>query len=166
MRKFLLILIVLVLFSFVGCAQKATGDEKTAEDFVNAQGYTITARKGTLQKYVLKKSKLNIQGEIDNLEYIQAWSVQTVEPDQYFGKKIVIVGFTVKNHPLQKRDSTAKNGVNVYIMLTDGKVIGGYSYPDADVAGWLSSLDGKTMEEMTGLSYQQWYENWKKKYDD
>lgn len=164
MRKFLLILIVLMLFSFVGCTQKATGDEKTAEEFVKAQGYFITARKGTVDKYILEKSKL--YGGPGTIPYQQIWSVQTEEPDQYFGKKIVTVGFTVKNHPLQKRDSTAKNGVNVYIMLTDGKVIGGYSYPDADVAGGFTSLDGKTMEEMTGLSYQQWYENWKKKYGD
>ena len=73
-------------------------------------------------------------------------------------------GFTVDNHPLQKRDSNGRNGVNLYIMITDGKVIGGYSYPDGDVNGAYSSLEGKTLEEVTGLSFQQWSEEWKKKY--
>ena len=36
------------------------------------------------------------------------------------------------------------------------KSLGGYSYPNADVVGAYSSLDGKTLEEVTGLSYQQW----------
>ena len=33
----------------------------------------------------------------------------------YFGKEIIIYGFTVKNHPLQEIDSNAKNSVNVYV---------------------------------------------------
>ena len=162
MRKLLLILIGLMLLSFVGCTPKVTGDEKTAEDFVKSQGYTVTARKGEIQKYILEKSKL--YGRTETIPYQQAWGVQAVEPDKYFRKEIVIYGFTVKNHPLQKRDKNAKDGVNVYIMLSDGNVIGGYSYPNAEVVGAYSSLDGKTLEEVTGLSFQQWQDNWKKKY--
>lgn len=30
---------------------------------------------------------------------------------------------------------------------------GGDSYPNADVVGAFSSIDGKTLEEVTGLSY-------------
>lgn len=43
--------------------------------------------------------------------------MQTVEPDKYFGKEIVVYGYTVKNHPMQKEDRNAKDGVNVYVML-------------------------------------------------
>lgn len=52
-------------------------------------------------------------------------------------------------------------------MLSEGKVIGGNSIPNTyEVLLGLAcySLDGKTLEEVTGLSYQQWDENWKKKY--
>lgn len=151
-----------MIFSFMGCSKKAIGDEKKAEEYVKDQGYKITARKGEVQKYTLEKNKL--YGATETIPYQQMWAVQKEEPDQYFGKEITIYCFTVKNHPLQKKDSNAKNGVNVYIMLTDSKVIGGYSYPNVNVVGAYSSLDGRTLEEVTGLSFQQWSEEWKKKY--
>lgn len=162
MKKILSLLIGIIFIIFIGCTPNITGDEKTAEDFVKSQGYTIIARKGEIQKYTLERSKL--YGGINTLKYQQAWAVQTVEPDKYFGKEIVVYGYTVKNHPMQKEDRNAKDGVNVYIMLSEGKVIGGYSYPNADVDGAFSSLDGKTLEEVTGLSYKEWQDNWKTKY--
>ncbi|GLC30165.1 DUF4830 domain-containing protein [Clostridium omnivorum] len=162
MRKFSFILFTLILFIFSGCTRKITGDEKTAEDFVKSKGYKITARKGQIEKYVLEKSKL--YGGTETIPYRQCWGVQTVEPDDYFGKEITVYGFTVKNHPMLKQDKNAKSGVNIYIMMTDNKIIGGYSYPNANVDGAYSSLDGKTLEEVTGLSFKQWQDNWKKKY--
>ena len=159
MKKLLFILIGLMLLTFSGCTKKVIGDEKTAEEYVKAQGYKITSYKGEISKYILEKSKL--YGTTETIPYQQMWAVQKVEPDKYFGKEIIIYGFTVKNHPMEK---IYKQGVNVYIMLSGGKVIGGYSYPNAEVMGAYSSLDGKSLEEVTGLSYEQWSENWKKKY--
>ena len=162
MRKLLSVLIVLILLPIIGCRSNITGNEKISEDFVKSQGYTITTRKGETQKYTLEKSKL--YGGTGTNPYQQVWGVQTVDPEKYFGKEIVVYGFTVKNHPMQKHDSNAKNGVNVYVMLSEGNVIGGYSYPNADVAGAYSSIDGKTLEEVTGLSFQEWHDNMKRKY--
>jgi len=162
MRKLLCVLIGLILITFIGCTQNIIGDEKTAENFVKSQGYTIITRKGEIQKYTLEKSKL--YGGTGTIPYQQVWGVQTVEPEKYFGKEIVVYGFTVKNHPMQKQDNNAKNGVNVYVMLSEENVIGGYSWPNADVVGACSSIDGKTLEEVTGLSFKEWKDNWKKKY--
>jgi hypothetical protein len=50
-------------------------------------------------------------------------------------------------------------------MLSEGKVIGGYSFPNIDgLAGSVYSLDGKTLEEVTGITFKEWSDNWKKKY--
>ena len=49
-------------------------------------------------------------------------------------------------------------------MLSDNKVIGGYSYPNEDIAGNFSSLEGKTIEEVTGLTFQEWIKEWENKY--
>ena len=155
---------MLTLLIISGCNKgntPTTGDEKIAEDYLKSQGYEITAYKGEIQKYTLEENMLYGPA---SLQYQQIWSVQSYEPDKFFGKEISTYGFTVDNHPLQKRDSNGRNGVNIYIMITDGKVIGGYSYPDADVNGAYSSLEGKTLEEVTGLSFHQWSEEWKKKY--
>ncbi|WP_297426604.1 DUF4830 domain-containing protein [Clostridium sp.] len=113
---------------------------------------------------MLEKNKL--YGGTKTIPYQQAWSVQTMKPDKYFGKEITVYGFTVKNHPMQKVDKNAKDGVNVYVMLSEGNIIGGYSYPNADVVGAFSSIDGKTLEEVTGLSYKEWKDNWKNKYSN
>jgi hypothetical protein len=165
MKKVVLILIGLIIVTFVGCTKKVTGDEKTAEEYVKAQGYKITSYNGEIQKYTLDKSK--IYGSTEAIPYIQAWSVQKVEPDKYFGKEVTVYGFTIKNHPLQEKDKNAKNGVKLYLMLSEGKVIGGNSIPNTDevlLGSTCYSLDGKTLEEVTGLSYQLWDENWKKKH--
>lgn len=163
MRKLFCIVMGLMFLLVAGCSKGfVSSEEKTAENYVKAQGYKITAHKGEVQKYTLEKDKLC--GGTETIPYQQMWAVQKVEPEKYFGKEITIYGFTVKDHPLQDRDSNAKNGVNLYIMLADSKVIGGFSYPNADVCGAYTSLDGKTLEEVTGLTYEQWGENWKKKY--
>ncbi|WP_297423874.1 DUF4830 domain-containing protein [Clostridium sp.] len=137
MRKLLSVLIGLIIITFIGCTQNIIGDEKIAEDFVTSQGYTIIARKGEIQKYTLEKSKL--YGGKGTIPYQKVWGAQTVEPEKYFGKEIVVYGFTVKNHPMERQDNNAKDGVNVYVMLSEGNVIGGYSYPNADVVGACSS---------------------------
>jgi hypothetical protein len=48
--------------------------------------------------------------------------------------------------------------------LAEGKVIGGYSFPNKEMVGWYFSLDGKTLDEVTGLSFKEWSEKWKQKY--
>ena len=165
MRKLGSVLIgLLILLIFIGCTPNISGDEKTSEDFVKYQGYTIITRIGEIQKYTLEKSKL--YGGTGTIPYQQIWGVQRVEPEKYFGKEIVVYGFTVKNHPMQKQNNNAKSGVNVYVMLSEGDVIGGYSLPNADVVGACNSIDGKTLKEVTGLSFKEWQNNWKDKYDN
>ena len=163
MKKIFVIFMGLLII-FVGCSKKATSNENIAKEYVEDKGYKITESKGEIDRYTLEKSKL--YGGLEASQYQQAWGVQTIDPDIYLGKEIIIYGFTVKNHPLQERDKNAENGVNVYVMLSDEEVIGGYSYPDADVVGGFSSFDGKSLEEVTGLSFQQWSENWKEKYSN
>ncbi|MDF2556266.1 MAG: hypothetical protein K0R71_94 [Bacillales bacterium] len=159
MKRLFYVVIVMILLTVSGCNKvNVTGEEKIAEDYIKSKGYKITAYQGEILKYTLEKNKLLI------MPYRQMWAVQNVEPDNYFGKEITIYAFTVKNHPLQKKDSNAKRGVNLYIMMTENKVIGGYSYPNADVKGSYSSLDGKTLEEIKGSSIQQWMDNWNIKY--
>lgn len=162
MKRLLYIIIGLIFIISVGCNKSISDDEKTAENYVKSQGYEITSRIGEVDKYTLEKSKL--YGGTASIPYQQAWGLQNIEQEEYFGKEIVVYGFTVQNHPLQKRDKNAKNGINVYVMLSDGEVIGGYSYPNTDVVGAYCSIEGRTLEEVTGLSFQQWQENWKKKH--
>ncbi|MFD0618217.1 hypothetical protein ACFQZR_12155 [Paenibacillus sp. GCM10027629] len=144
----------------IGCNKELTGDEKTAAEYVKAQGFTIISHKGEFHRYTLEKNKL--YGTTESIPYRQAWAVQKVEPDKYFGKEIIIYRFIVSNHPLEKIN---KSNTNVYIMLSEGKVIGGYSFPNIDgLVGSVYSIDGKTLEEVTGMNNKDWLDNWEKKY--
>lgn len=135
---------------------------RIAGKYIKEQGYTIFKLLGEVDRYKLDKSMLkNTSG---NLGLIQTWSVQKVKPDDYFGKEIVVVGFEVRNHPLQKIDSNAKDGVCINVMIVDDKVIGGTSSPNVDTVGGAHSIDGKSLEEVTGLTYKKWSENWEKEY--
>jgi len=137
-------------------------DENITEDYVKSQGYKIITHLGEKDKYTLEK--LMLYGSNVSGLYGQIWGVQKVDPDKYFGKQITVYGFKVKNHPLEKIYNVEKT--SIYIMICDDKVIGGYSIPDMDYDGGFYSLDGKTLEEVTGLSCTQWAEEWEKKYEN
>ncbi|MDQ0660995.1 hypothetical protein [Paenibacillus sp. W2I17] len=139
---------------------KITGDEKTATEYVKAKGYKISLYDGHVQKYTLDKEKL-LYGIAEMMPYRQTWGVQKVEPEKYFGMEISVYSFTVTNHPLEELYDTK---TKVSILLCEGKVIGGTSFPDAAMDGAPYSLDGKTLEEVTGKSFHKWSEEWKKKY--
>ncbi|WP_336785342.1 hypothetical protein [Paenibacillus sp. MMO-177] len=157
--------IILGVFVLIlaGCSKEISGDEKKAEQYVKQQGYKVTSRKGEVQRYVLDKSKL-AGGSAESTHNQQIWGVQKEEPDQYFGKAITEYGFIVKNHPLEKEYNTE---TNVSVMICDGKVIGGTSFPVQGkvlLMGAPYSLDGKTLEEMTGQTFKEWSDNWENKY--
>ncbi|KMT22562.1 DUF3139 domain-containing protein [Clostridium cylindrosporum] len=117
-----------------------------AGNYIKKHGYTIFKLFAEVDRYKLDGSMF--KNTKDNIKYKQVWSVQGVKPDHYFGKEVVVMGFKVRNHPLQKRDINAKEGVNLYVMIVDGKAIGGYSLPTLDTVGGFYSIDGKTAEEL------------------
>lgn len=81
----------------------------------------------------------------------------------------------VSGHPLEQMyaasaDHSSEYEIHINVLLSDGEVIGGYSYPvkkdNAELMGGVYSLDGKTQEELTGLSYSEWFAQWKNKYSE
>ncbi|CAH1225180.1 hypothetical protein PAECIP111893_05230 [Paenibacillus plantiphilus] len=132
-------------------------DQALTVQFIEKKGYTITANKGLLQTFVLEQ-KLLLE-----TQYQQIWGVQEKEPDAFIDKEIAIYAFTVDNHPLE---DIYDFDTNVYVMVAEGEVIGGYSSPDADemLYGGAYGIDGKTREELKGLTYAEWHEQWTNKY--
>ncbi|QGQ96492.1 hypothetical protein EHS13_17170 [Paenibacillus psychroresistens] len=149
----------LVLLILSGCKEEVMGDQETAKQYVEKLGYKITSTNEQVYKYIIEK------GTMEDTLNQQIWGVQQIEPDKYFGKDISMYGFTVSNHPLEKLYNLK---TTVSIMLCDGKVIGGTSFPagkgEQRLLGAAYTLDGKTLEEATGLTYKEWKEKWHKKY--
>ncbi|CAH1225201.1 hypothetical protein PAECIP111893_05233 [Paenibacillus plantiphilus] len=157
----LFVLSVLILLT--GClADTATSiqvDDKTlAKQYVKEKyGYTIIADKEPVRTFIMDKKLLN------ETQYQQLWSVQEKEPDAFIGKEIATYTFTVDNHPLEKQYGL---DINVCVMVVEGEAIGGYSFPDTDelLFGGVNPIDGREFEEVKGLTFLEWREQWKKKY--
>lgn len=143
-------------------------DERTAISYLSKKKYKIIERLGERSRYVLDRDMLS------KLPYSGIWGVQRTSPEPYVGKTIVSCGFIVTNHPLEKLYSTIRDkdefDVEVTVMLSEGQVIGGTSFPvlkSGDLlAGAPYSLDGKDLEEITGMNYDEWLEAWQARYGD
>ena len=49
-------------------------------------------------------------------------------------------------------------------MISENKLIGGYSFPNEELYGALHSFNGRTLDEITGFNFEEWSNNWKNKY--
>lgn len=165
---FNLIIVIASLMIFSSCSScngiktdniKNNSNEKLAITFLKSKGYNLVSKDGEVSKYVLKKNYLL------KLPYQQYWGVQKINPDKYINKTIETYKFIINNHPLDNYKNNKNKQTIAWIMICDNKVIGGYSLPDVEnFSGGAYSLDGKTIEETTGLSFQNWLKQWTKKY--
>ncbi len=163
MKKYIIAFLLLAI-ALVGCSQTEKKEKTLSENgqaakvFLEEMGYEVEEvdKEGTQE--LSKKDLLTKDAQ-------QVWAVQYKEPDEFLGKKIDTVGFTVKNHPLDDRYREGKTKVTVF--LVDGEVIGGWSYPIAStpLASPPYSLDGKTAEEVKG-DYFKWLDEIEGKYSE
>lgn len=141
-RALLLLGIVVVLLS--GCqSEKITANGLTVKKYLEKIGYKVQAYKGEYH-YTLNEQKLNVPG------IKQVWEVQKTDPKQYLGKNIDVEFFVVTDHPLEK---LGYDQVHVSVLVVDGKVVGGTSFPydpEGGLGGHPYSLDGKTLEQLQG----------------
>lgn len=112
-----------------------------AGKYVKSYGYKIFTLLGETDRYTLTKDKLK------SLPYAQIWNVQNINPNDYIGKEIVVIGFKVRNHPIQSLKSEYKDGAKVWVMISEGKTIGEFSLPIVDTVGGVYSIDGKTPDK-------------------
>ena len=159
MNRYRSLILFLFVFILVGCGE-AKENSGAAEQFITEKGYTIVKKEKETYEYTLTKSQLT------EMPYIQYWSVQSEAPDVYIGKQIRTSKFIVNHHPLDELSDQAKKQTVIYVMESGDDVIGGYSIPDYKELhmGWVYSVDGETLEEMTGMSYPGWQEEWNKAY--
>lgn len=165
MKGLRITIVSLFLIILFGCSNNLTSENpkseySKAERFITDKGYSILSNEGIVADYVLEKKLLT------EMPYSQYWSVQSVEPLPYVGKRITTRKFIVNNHPLDHVNDNRKKQTLIYVMEADNEVVGGYSYPDYDElhVGWAYTIDGRTLEEFTGISYPEWADQWELKY--
>ncbi|MFB9326570.1 hypothetical protein ACFFSY_11655 [Paenibacillus aurantiacus] len=158
------IVIGALILLIAGCTDNAANDEKKAETYIEGHRYNVLSREGLLNQYVLTREKLYGSG-LESAMNMQTWGVQLVPPDAYIGKEITEYGFTVNGHPLE---ATYRANIQLVVLMSEGKVIGGTSFPvnegEEMRIGAPYSVEGRTLEEVTGLSYKEWVANWNSRY--
>lgn len=158
--------IVLTLLIVTGCSNTVEVEQGNKHDelsemktasrsYLVNKDYQIVSYEGRAESYELTKQK------IISLPYMIYWGLQPVDPSRYVGKTINVEKFIVKNHPL------TQGKVDTYVYEVDGQPIGGTSYPHGDTSdGGYWSIDGKTLEELQSKPFQDWSEEWVKKYSE
>lgn len=154
-----------------GCSNKIEDNEKNntnniesneikskQNQFLEDKGYKIISSNGVVESYILGSDTLV------GPNYGLIWGIQSVTVDDYIGKTIDTYGFIVKNHKLDTIGD--KNETLVWLLVCEGEIIGGYSLPNSSepLYGGVYSIDGETLEEVTGIDFQTWREEWEGKY--
>lgn len=148
-RRFILLMMVLGMMLFaIGCEEEVrlelTGEARIAADYLEERGYEILRYRSGGSRYTLTEEMLG------KLPYQQVWAVQEADAADYIGQEIAEYGFIVAHHPLEERFATiyAERDYETYVtvMLVDGEVIGGTSFPvgkgDEVLMGAPFGLDG------------------------
>lgn len=157
MKKLLLIL-VLPLVLFFGCSKTI---ESKLEDKLEDMGYKSVKYTGE----VIQMRITNKEDQYRELATAQFWELQELDISKYEGKSIDYYIFYVKNHPLAEKSN--KSGYTLlWVGVYNEKFIGGVSEPflSYDLEGRGYSLDGKTLDEVTGIPFDKWKENWIENY--
>ena len=142
MKRWFLMLCVGLMAA--GCMEKGeslSDNAKIAKHYLEDAGYDVVRLE--------QESEIQFSSyDVKSLHGEQIWAVQTVDPEPYLQQKIDTVKFSIQNHPLDNVFNMGKTEATIFII--NGEVIGGYSYPIAEmgVDGAPYSLDGKTAEEM------------------
>jgi hypothetical protein len=152
-------LIFLILFFFLaGCASQMDSNGESAKQYLLDQGYDIESYEGS-QDYSFTRA------DLADMPHNSIWALQTADPEPYVGKEMVQEIFIVNDHPLSRIYGPQKGfseKVEVRVLMYDGKVIGGTSFPvGMDLGGWGYSIDGKTVEEIQGENINQLIMKWK-----
>ncbi|WP_157272718.1 hypothetical protein [Paenibacillus daejeonensis] len=158
--------IILIIASSCNTHPQIKGEEAAAVALLKSKGFTIHSSLGEVSSYQLEKDMMT------RPPYMNIWAVQDVAPEQYWGKKVTVYGYVVTNHPLEKIYASIYNDqpyeTQVSVLYVDGQAVGGTSSPvsknGAASLGGPYSIDGQTLEEITGMTYKDWLAAWEEKY--
>ncbi|MEF9934666.1 MAG: hypothetical protein RSA01_01480 [Clostridium sp.] len=110
---------------------------RIAGQYVKSKSYRIYKLLGESDKFTLTEDTLK-----DNNQK-SIWNVQNIKPTDYLNKDISVVGFKVRNHPLQSINEGSPEGCEVYVLICDNKAIGGYTKIKVNNKTKIYSIDGK-----------------------
>lgn len=180
-KRFYIFIIALTFFiSFIVLTFALSGNLEEDLSSKNS-GSQISNGKKYLSQFDFKTVKLDEAHEFSSLEMKYLLSIpsnaillglEQDDPAFYTEKKIWIERYEAFNHPLENVYRTIMGEINenvhvyVHLLIVDQNVIGSYSYFDEEGQpqrfGGIYNIEGKTIEEITGMSYIEWIEEYRK----
>ncbi|MBU3136224.1 hypothetical protein KPL39_08060 [Clostridium gasigenes] len=151
MKKLLSLVMCILIIGAVSCSRskellkKKVSTEVTKEigDFIEFMNYGYFDESEFVEKYTLTDRKLK------DLPYSQIWDLQRASANDFMNEDIEVYKILVKNHRLSNLPGNKLNETEVFIMISDGHIMGGYSIPKLDTVGSVYSIDGWDNDELT-----------------
>lgn len=144
---------VVIVFAMMigGCTGGGEEGSPEAVAFLESKGYTNIRQEGRVVRYVVNGRLLS------NTPTMEQWGLQDVDPSAYFGQTIAIERYAATGSPIREGE------VSVSVFMSGDEPLGGFmAVPDEDGIGY--SLEGKTLEEVSGKSYEAWKKDWLARY--
>ncbi|MBU3108923.1 hypothetical protein [Clostridium gasigenes] len=151
MEKLLSLVMCILIIGSDSCSKfkellkKKVSTEVTKEigDFIEFMNYGYFDESEFVEKYTLTDRKLK------DLPYSQIWDLQRASANDFMNEDIEVYKILVKNHRLSNLPGNKLNETEVFIMISDGHIMGGYSIPKLDTVGSVYSIDGWDNDELT-----------------
>ena len=159
------VLFILLALFLTACSQQQeepiplTEHGEIAKRYLEDKGYKVLSYEG-------ERTMVFTRSDLTKSPHKEFWAVQDTEPDLYLDKKLLLVKFLIKHHPLDDEFHEGKTSVTV--MMWNQEIIGGTSFPYSkkyDLVGGESSLDGRTFEEVHG-DWETWSQEWDNEYKE
>ena len=154
---YIILTLITLIFLFNSCNSKKEDKEyKIAESYVNSVNYKMVSYKGIKNEYILTKKNLA------KPPYYIIWGMQdNIDIKDFLNKKVSVIELIVTDHPLMEKIKNYKyKSIRLYLLLVDDNIVGGYSTTLNSTDGGLYSINGNTLEEKTGMSFQKWRAWW------
>lgn len=164
MRKYFAFSLIISLMLLSACTKTPTTIESTyPSNYTNVNAY-LKALSFTIAKE-LPEDKFAMPTPGPRLALLELFS-NDINSDirPYIGKEITQKNYLLKDYSLQK---TVGNNVDLIasIWLIDNKIIGGtIQAKQKNSAIFVSegySLRGRSLKDMTGMDFNDWFMNWK-----
>lgn len=161
MRKILLTIVAITMLILVGCNQQTL--ESKLRDEIKKMDYEVIEYEDEVFTLEIKSK----EEEYKDISRAKFWEMQEFDISNYEGKTIDYHIFRVAGHPIEKSVDNAES-TEIRLGVIDDVIVGGFSspYKKGEVfLGGIATIDGRSLEQLTDMTYLEWFKSWSDKYE-
>lgn len=161
MRKILLTIVAITMLILVGCNQQTL--ESKLRDEIKKMDYEVIEYEDEVFTLEIKSK----EEEYKAISRAKFWEMQEFDISNYEGKTIDYHIFRVAGHPIEKSVDNAES-TEIRLGVIDDVIVGGFSspYKKGEIfLGGIATIDGRSLEQLTDMTYLEWFKSWSDKYE-